>query len=159
MKNLAFMGIALICACSCSTKKEAPEQSELKIVQAPARPVIGGETFELPRAVVYKMNGNYADKVAIQVDAQGNVVSFPAPQDVKDMEPIALKDGWYLSRQGVSSRSVFTRWTFAEYAALKTVPTLAELKAAILPDAKITELRTLSISQSEALADPEKISL
>lgn len=160
MKQFAFMGIALVCACSCGTKKEAPEQTDLQLVQAPARPVIGGEpVYELPRAVIYKMNGDYADRVAIQVDAQGNVVSYPAPRDVKGMEPVALKDGWYLSRQGIGTKSVLTRWTFAEYSALKTVPTLSELKAAILPEAKITEIKTLPMSQSEALENPQSIVL
>ncbi len=160
MKKIAYVGVAALCACSCASKKnETPQEPELQIVQAPARPVIGGQPYELPRAVVYQMNGDYADNVAIQVDAQGNVVSYPAPQDVKGMEPVALGDGWYLSRQGVSNRSVFTRWTFAEYAALKSVPTLAELKAAIIPEAKITELKVLTISQSEALEDPQKIQL
>lgn len=157
MKKLALMGVAALCACSCGTKKEASEASELQIVQAPARPVIGGENYELPRAVIYKMNGDYADNVMIQVDERGNVVSYPGPHDVRNMEPVALADGWYLSRQGVSTQSVFTRWSFAEYAALKAVPTIAELKAAILPGAKITELKTLQISQSEALENPQAI--
>ena len=160
MKQFALMGIALVCACSCGTKKGAPEQTELQLVQAPARPIIGSEPVSaLPHAVIYKMNGDYADKVAIQVDAQGNVVSFPAPQDVKGMEPVALKDGWYLSRQGIGPNSVLTRWTFAEYSALKSVPTIAELKAAILPAAKITEIKTLPMLQSEALENPQSIVL
>lgn len=157
MKKSVFMGIAALCMASCAAKKESPESSELKIVQAPARPVIGGEVREIPRAVIYKMNGDYADNVTIEVDAQGDIVSYPAPQDVKGMKPVALADGWYLSRQGVSSRSVFTRWTYEEYAALKAVPSIAQLKAAILPAAKITELKTLPISQSEALANPAEI--
>lgn len=160
MKKVVAIGAsALLLACGCASKKEQPAAEELKIVEGPALPIIGGGNYEIPRAVIYKTNGDYADKVTIQVDSKGNVISYPAPADVKGMEPVALADGWLLTRRGVNASTVFTRYTYADYAALKTAPTLPELKAAILPDAKITEIQTLSISQSDALADPAAIVL
>ena len=160
MKKIVAIGVsALFLACGCASKKQQPAAEELKIVEGPRLLEIGGGNYEIPRAVIYKTNGNYADKVTIQVDSKGNVVSYPSPSDVKGMEPIALADGWYLSRRGVNAQTVFTRYTYAEYAALKTAPTLPQLKASILPGAKITETRTLSISQSDALENPSAIVL
>ena len=153
MKKFVAFGIAVFfLVCGCASKKEQPAE-ELKIIKAPARPIIGGENYEIPRAVIYKTNGNFADKVTIQVDFDGNVISYPAPSDVKGMEPVELADGWLLTRRGVSTSTVFTRYTYAEYAAFATPPTIPELKAAILPDAKITEIRILPVSQSDALAN------
>ena len=150
---------ALFLACGCASKKENPAVEELKIVKGPDMIEIGGGNYEIPRAVIYKTNGDYADNVTVQVDSKGNVISYPAPSDVKGMAPVALADGWLLTRRGVSERTAFTRYTYAEYAALKTAPTIPELKAAILPTAKITEIRTLSISQSDALENPAAIVL
>lgn len=159
MKKLMIFGMAALALGACASKKDTPVEPELEIVKAPGRPVIGGESHALPRAVIYKMNGDYADNVTVQVDAQGRITSYPAPQDVKDMQPVELADGWYLTRRGVSDRTAFTRYTYAEYAALPSAPTLPQLQAAIIRDAKIAELRTLPMTQSEALADPSKIEL
>lgn len=159
MKKLIVFGAVAFALASCAAKKETPAEPEMQIVKAPERPVIGGQTYELPRAVIYKMNGDYADNVTVQVDSRGNITSYPAPQDVKDMQPVALADGWFLTRRGVNEQTVFTSYTYAEYAALSAAPTLPQLKASILKNAKITEMVTLPVTQSEALADPSKIQL
>ncbi len=160
MKQFIAIGAAsMLLFCGCASKKGHTAAEELKIVEGPALPIIGGDNYEIPRAVIYKMNGNFADKVTVQVDSKGNVVSYPAPSDVKGMEPIALSGGWYLTRRGVNAQTVFTRFTYSEYAKLNSAPTLPALKASILPDAKITEMQTLSISQSEALDNPAAIVL
>ncbi len=160
MKKLLIFGAVALSLAACAAKKEQPASAvEPELVKAPARPVIGGPTYELPRAVIYKMNGDFADNVTVQVDARGNVISYPAPQDVKDMQPVALADGWYLTRRGVNAQTVFTSYTYAEYAALPSAPTLPQLKASILKNAKITEMVTLPVTQSEALEDPSKIQL
>lgn len=158
MKRIVVIGTAaLLLACGCASKKENSAVDEIKIVKGPDMLEIGGGNYNIPRAVIYKTNGDYADKVTIQVDSKGNVTSYPAPSDVKGMEPVALADGWLLTRRGVNASTAFTRYTYAEYAALKSAPTLPELKASIIPDAKITEIQTLSISQSDALANPAAI--
>ena len=161
MKKLMILGAVALSLAACAAKKETPSDDySMQIVKAPSRPLIGGETtYELPRAVIYKMNGDYADNVTVQVDARGNMTSYPAPQDVRDMEPVALADGWFLTRRGVNQQTVFTSYTYAEYAALQSAPTLPQLKASILKNAKITEMVTLPVTQSEALADPSKIQL
>ncbi len=56
---------------------------------------------------------------------------------------------------GVSDNSVFTRYTYAEYRALKTAPTIAELREAIIPGARVSDTLRLPMTTSEAVADPE----
>lgn len=138
----------------CATKKEqaaAPEAPE--IVSAPRGPVTGGGAQQLPRAKAYRMNGDYAANVPVQVGADGNITSYPAPADVRGQEPVALAGGWWLDRRGISRRSVFTRYTYGEYAALASAPSIAELKAAIIEGARPVDIVELPMTPQQALAD------
>lgn len=94
----------------------------------------------VPSATVFRMSGNYANNVAVTLGENGELTYFPAPSDITaDSEPVKLKDGWWLNRQGLGPNSVFTRYTFAEYAALPTVPTPEQIKNEIIPGAKVIE--------------------
>lgn len=98
----------------------------------------------LPKPTAFRMSGDYSDNVAITLDSQGNLVYFPDPRDISaDSKPTPLGDGWWLNRQGLSGNSVFTRYTFEEYSKLEHVPSIKELKAAIIPGAKVTQIRVL----------------
>lgn len=98
----------------------------------------------LPKPTAFKMSGDYSDNVAVTLDQQGNLTYFPAPTDITDASvPTPLGDGWYLNRQGLNANSVFTKWTFSEYRNLPSVPTPAEIKAAIIPGARVTDFKTL----------------
>lgn len=107
----------------------------------------------LPKATAFRMSGDYAGNVAITLDSQGNLTYFPDPSDIsKNSEPVQLAEGWWLNRQGVGINSVFTRYTFAQYAALPSVPSVQELKAAIIPGARVTETISLPYAVGEAEA-------
>ncbi len=148
------MGI-LMCvgAAACSSKKEAVEPAQVEM--ATIRPANSQVVNALPKAVVYRMSGNAtAANVPVNVNPQtGDIVSFPGPRDVVGQEPIDLGNGWLLDQRGISENSRFTKWTYAEYAAMKTPPTLAEIKAAIIPGARAIDLRRLDMTPSEAAAD------
>ncbi len=122
-----------------------------QLIQAPQPPAIGGQVSALPRAVAYRTNGDYRLNVPLQLDAEGNIVSFPAPADVCNHEPIEMADGWLLDRRGVNLHTAFTRYTYSDYCALPQAPSLDSLRAAIIPDAKVTELRTLPLTLPAAL--------
>lgn len=152
--NTVAIACAALVAAGCSTKK-----SSVEFVEAtPAVPVVRMQTplpAALPRAVVYKMTGNAsAANVPVQVSASGGqIVSFPAPSDVKGQEPIELIDGYLLDRRGIGENARFLRWTYAQYSELKQTPGLAELQAAIIPGARVTDLHVLDMTPSEAAAD------
>ncbi len=103
------------------------------------------------RATLFKMSGDYANNVAVTLGPDGRLLYFPAPTDLTDESaPQEVGDGWWLNRQGLGASSVFTKYTFDEYRALKTVPTPEEIKAAIIPGACVTDFRQLVLPASEA---------
>lgn len=110
----------------------------------------GSEKVEtmLPEKVVYKMRGDWADKVPVTLDERGNIESYPDPVDVSDaVKPVALGDGWYLDRKGVNRNTAFLDWTYEEYRALKKVPDMETLKAHIIARHAIVEMWNCGKSQ------------
>lgn len=109
----------------------------------------------LPRAVIYKTNGDYRDNVPVTLNAAGTaLVSFPSPSDITDFStPLQLADGYLLDRRGVSENSRFTRYTYDQYRALAAPPSPTTLMDSIIPGARITELRRLDITLQQALGD------
>lgn len=105
----------------------------------------------LPDATAFRMSGDYSNNVAITISPDGILIYFPDPQDITaDSEPISLGEGWWLNNQGLGPNSVFTKYTFAEYAALPQVPSIEELKKSILPGAKVTDFIELPMKIGEA---------
>ena len=92
------------------------------------------------KAYIYKTNGNYADNVPIAVK-DGKLISYPAPSDLADRsEPVALDGGYLLDRRGVGPDTRFTTYTYGDYAAMQAPPSESALMAAIIPDARVTEI-------------------
>lgn len=107
------------------------------------------------KASAFRMSGNYANNVAVTLDSSGRLTYFPAPSDISAVSaPLEIGNGWWLNRQGIGPGSVFTRYTFSEYAALPAPPSPQEIKEAIIPGAVVTEFRTLPISASDAAKLP-----
>ena len=105
----------------------------------------------MPKATAFRMTGDYSDNVAITLDSNGNLTYFPAPSDITaDSRPIKLVDGWWLNRQGLGQNSVFTTYTFAEYAELPEVPSPEQLKKAIIPGARVSQIYELPYNIGEA---------
>lgn len=122
-------------------------------------PVSGRPAMALPKAGIYRMTGPYADNVPITLGPDGHVISYPAPTDISEAQrPLPLRDGWWLDRRGVREGSVFTRYTYAEYAALKEAPSPEALKQAVIPGARVTDVTQLPITLEQALADTAAIS-
>lgn len=105
----------------------------------------------IPKATAFKMSGDYADNVAITFDDNGELIYFPDPSDLGPGSlPVPLGNGWWLNKQGISYNSVFTKYTFAEYMNLPSVPSVEELKASVIPGAKVTEMILLPFNINEA---------
>lgn len=164
--TLSFMTLMLLLpSCkSSSTASQTAENGEADVIKSVAismpirnsRPVAPqtpatGEFKALPKATAFRMSGDYVANVAVTLDSQGNLTYFPAPTDITSSSaPLQLADGWWLNRQGVGINSVFTKYTFEEYAALPSVPTVAQLKEAIIPGARVTAVITLPYAVGEA---------
>lgn len=140
-KILTLASIAILMF-GCASKKETTVPNTVTI-SAPT-----------PKAIAYKMSGQVsALNVPINVDDRGNIINFPDPKDLRDAEPIALKNGYLLDRRGVNANTRFLRYTYEEYSSLNTPPSLSELKAAIIPDARIAEIVRLPMTVDQAIAD------
>ena len=112
----------------------------------------------IPNATAFRMSGDYANNVAVTLAPSGELIYFPAPGDITaDSEPVELGEGWWLNNQGIGPNSVFTKYTFAEYAALPSVPSIEQLKQSIIPGAKVTDFMELPYKIGSANQNIEEI--
>jgi len=162
MNKLAYMlPIAAFCmACSHKAVDTAVYEGTdgPTAVYVKPTPVRGSRPAAIPKATAFRMSGDYADNVAVTTDQQGNVTYYPAPSDISESSrPVDLGDGWWLNRQGIGENSVFTKYTFNEYMRLKNVPSASELKAAVIPEAKVVEMVKLPYNINEAASHINEI--
>ena len=170
LKNYSILAVAatslVVAACHTTSQSAAVSQSqnlaELDNMTMISTPIIqGGQPQNaLPRAVVYMTNVDCRNNVAIRVNPQnGQIIYYPAPTDITPQSaPVQLSSGWLLDRQGgIGVDTRFLKYTFEEYAALPETPTIAELKEAIIPDARVIQSHALDITLNEALADTAAI--
>lgn len=125
-------------------------------IDAPGTAVKRPGAAYLPRAIVYKTSVDVFDKVPLVMNAAHTfLVSFPAPSDINDSQlPLRLADGWLLDRRGaIGPNTVFTRYTYAEYAALPSAPSLSELMSSVIPDAHVTKAYRLDLTLEQARND------
>lgn len=149
LTNITLCAALCVSVAACSSRKSAVVEPAT-VAAVPSTPMKA-----LPKAVVYKMSGDAtAQNVPITVAPEtGEIISYPGPGDIAGQEPISLGNGWLLDRRGISENTRFTRWTYAEYQALKQPPTLSEIKAAIIPGARAVDLRRLPMTPWDAAAD------
>ncbi len=155
------LSLSIIVSAGCASTKDAQPQGATEISETtiPVK-IIGGPATvgAIPRAVVYRTNGNFNDNVPVTLSAdRKKIVAFPAPSDISpECAPLPLADGYLLDRRGISANSAFTRYTYAEYAALPSAPDIMELKESIIGGAEVTDIILLPMSLSEAAADSAK---
>ena len=112
----------------------------------------------MPDATAFRMSGDYANNVAVTLGPNGELLYFPAPTDITaDSEPVELMDGWWLNNQGLGPNSVFTKYTFAEYASLPEVPSVEQLKLSVIPGAKVTDFMELPFKIGNTSQNIEEI--
>ncbi|MCM1450775.1 MAG: hypothetical protein NC102_00740 [Clostridium sp.] len=146
-------------AAACSAGKSAPAADSVKV-----RPVVSAVASAplsvLPKAVIYKMNGDYAKYVPVTLSpSRDQLVSYPAPTDLSENStPLPLENGWYLDRRGgIGPNTAFLKYTYAQYMSLSAPPSHQELMDAVMPDARVTQVRTLPMTLNAALADTAEL--
>ena len=128
MKKLLITGLViLLSACGTSSKMSIPDAK------------IG------PDAIVYKTKADYYHFVPIALSEDGKtVLSFPHPKDLLTngilAVPTRLKKGCLLDNRGIGTRVAFTRYTYPEYAALASAPSVDQLMNSILDANPIKEM-------------------
>ncbi len=162
MKNLLILMIGALGLASCSAQKAATE-----VAAEPGTPstIVGGHFSDksvtmIPKAVVYKTNGDYNQYVPITLNAsRTEVISYPAPTDLRETSmPVELCNGWLLDRRGgIGDNTAFTDYTYEQYMQLSAAPSVEELLKHVQPDARVTEVKKLDVTLQEALKDLEKV--
>ena len=152
LQHIAAAAVMIAAAQGCRPHQESVpsgsiEQQSGRSLPAGTAPVVIGSSrpaYHMPRAVIYRTSAPSDSLVPITVEG-GRLVSFPAPADLGEL-PVRLDGGWYLDSRGVSLNSVFTRYTYAEYKALKQAPSPEELLEAAHGGPRVTELHALPVS-------------
>lgn len=126
---------AMLCqGCGSSRSTAQPAIAGADMIQADI-PVAGSQAV-MPKARIYRTNGDYRDKVPVNLDAaRSTVVSYPAPTDLTAL-PVQLADGYLLDLRGIGPNTAFTSYTYAEYSAMKDAPTPSQIMDAIMPGAR-----------------------
>lgn len=155
MKALLIATASLLLMAGC--KSHTPQNQDMATVtnSRHSQRIIGGSSAFMPKARIYKTNGNYRDNVPIILTADGKgIVTYPAPTDIDPSRlPVQLNDGYLLDTRGIGGNTVFTTYTYEQYSALPEPPSAEELMKSIIPGARITEIRqvpTMTTSQAEA---------
>ncbi len=153
MKKIIFL-LPVIMLVGCSKKTTAVEEAAVpqpEVVKM-VEPIASRPLGTILKATAFQMTGDYSNNVAITLNEDGSLAYFPDPTDITpDSRPILLEDGWWLNRQGLGPNSVFTKYTFDEYEKLPEVPSPAELKAAVIPGARVSNWKRLSYPAGEAM--------
>lgn len=112
----------------------------------------------LPKAVIYRTNGDYIDNVAVNLNSQRTaLISFPAPTDITSHStPVELGDGWLFDRRGgIGINSAFLSYTYSQYSALKSTPSSLQLFYDIIPGSAVIQCISTPVPLSEAMANPD----
>lgn len=98
---MACAGLLMLGACSHKTMGDQTIQPST----APGM-VLGTPAAMLPKATLFKMSGNYADRVAVGY-SNGQLTYYPAPTDISAASaPLEIGNGWWLNRQGLGQTSL-----------------------------------------------------
>lgn len=157
--GLTILIVAIsIAAFSCRSKETATGPSESYSSTSMSTSTSSGTNRLLPRAIIYKTNGDFDNFVPVTLsEDKHTIISYPAPSDITpSQKPIKLTDGYLLDRRGINTNTAFTRYTYTEYASLKSAPSIDELKAAMMPEAKVTRIVMLPMTLNEAINDTAK---
>ncbi len=87
--------------------------------------------------IIYKTTKDYSNHIPIVLnESRDRIVSYPAMTDIyfngAFAKPTRLASGFLLDNFGVSANSVYTSFTFEEYAKLEKVPSLQELMESVI---------------------------
>lgn len=157
--------MTLVALAACSRRTTVENNGDNPVSQQAPQPqpapypmVMGYGAKALPKATAFRMNGDFADKVAVTIGDDGKLKYFPAPSDLTAASaPRDLGHGWWLNRQGLGPNSVFTSFSFDDYRKLPATPSVEDILKAVIPGARVTQLVTLPYPAGEAEAHIDEI--
>lgn len=125
-----MVGTALAATVTCCANKPVT----LPLVNE-ERPVVALQPASvMPHVIIYKTTRDYSQNVPVIMDAsRQRIVSYPDPADLRgNCRPQALDNGFLLDNRGIGETVAFLSYTYDEYAALKSAPTMQQLLDSII---------------------------
>jgi len=130
MKNLFILlllvSMTFLSSCDVTVQKENSEPE-----------VTTGIASTGPDAIIYQTKGDYSQLVPVILNEnKTEIVSFPAPQDLKYKGklavPTVLENGFLLDNRGINEHVAFINITYDEYISLEKTPSVDELMGLIV---------------------------
>ncbi len=148
-KIAVFMMLLVMTVAGCKAPRDRAASAAIGTEDGQA------EGSAVPKAVIYRMNGDYSDHVPVLINAsRSHLISFPSPDDVSEYtKPVGLTGGWWLDRQGVGINTAFLSFTRDQYSSMDEPPVPDRIMESILPGAFVTETATLPVTVPQALAN------
>lgn len=118
-------GAALVTTASCRTNKAVT----LPLVNE-ERPVVVAQPVDaMPHVIIYKTTRDYSQNVPVIMDAAcERIVSYPDPADLRgNCRPQPLEGGFLLDNRGIGETVAFLSYTYDEYAAMPSAPSMDDL--------------------------------
>ena len=132
-KLLIMMVLALtITSCKATNSDKTEQETE-------------GTVSALPSTIVYKTTADYSNLVPVIMNAdKSTILSYPSRADLgcngNFTIPTKLNNGYLLDNRGISTNVAFLTYTYEEYCALESEPTIAELMMNIKDKNPLVEL-------------------
>ena len=143
MKNYYFILVLVLMSCR-ATKPTT--DTTIPLIHADESQVEKGtERIEAPNLLIYRTRVDYSNNVPVILSAdKTQIVMYPAPSDLvksgKLQKPIALHNGYWLDRRGITKNTAFLKITYEEYSNLKQTIPVTELLKQILDKNPLLEM-------------------
>ncbi len=140
------VAMSLIMATSCSSSGVSS-----KSASSEALPV-----GSIPEIIIYKTSGDFTDNLPVTLNSSRSAItSYPAPSDISvdASTPVSLDGGYLLDRRGISQYTAFTTYTYQDYSALPTAPSVATLMESVIPGAVVTEIVRIPAHYSSSVKE------
>lgn len=147
-KIICLACFSLLLFAGCRTHKSAPVASVYEGATDTVfewNAVKPATAAAMPPVIVYKTTRDYNNNVPVILNAAGTqIVSFPDPSDLRRGEsfttPTPLDNGYLLDNRGISKNTAFLDYTYEQYAAFDTLPSLDEMMRHVIDKKPIVEM-------------------
>jgi len=145
MKHFGYLLALTTLFTACHSSKEASVSETSVVNEASTEAVsVPEHPFVMARrpVVIYRTKADYDQLVPVTLNATRKGLSnYPAPSDVSAQSvPVQLGNGYLYDRRGIGVNVAFTRYTYAEYAQLKQVPSQETLFESIVEKYPLTAM-------------------
>ena len=136
-KQVLFLIVLIVLSCTSTKKTPKKEPAGEPKKELAKEDDFKPKFFAGPSTLVYRTKKDYNNLVPVNLNNEKTeIYSYPHPKDVKTEKgyqtPTVLNGGYLLDNRGINENVAFLKYTYEEYAQLKTLPSKKELFASIV---------------------------